>query len=69
MMFRGRLVDSQVSAGDESLEVALFREADVPWGEIAFPTVTHTLKLYFEDRRRGSFGTHVADIVRRPGEE
>ena len=68
MMFRGKLLDPAVSAGHESMEVALFDADDVPWGEIAFPTVTRTLELYFEDRRRGSYGTHVADVLRRPGE-
>lgn len=69
MMFRGSLLDPAVRAGDESLEVALFEERDVPWEHIAFPTVTRTLQLYFEDRARGSYGMHEADVVRRPGED
>ena len=68
MMFRARLLDPEVWPGAESLEVAMVSEADVPWSEMAFPTVSRTLRLFFEDRRRGSFGTHVVDITRRPGE-
>jgi len=41
------------SAGEESLEVALFDEADIPWQEIAFPTVKQTLQWFLEDRAAG----------------
>ena len=39
----------------ESSAVELFDEKDVPWDQIAFPTVTKTLKYYFEDRKNGNF--------------
>ena len=39
----------------ESSAVELFDEKDVPWDQIAFPTVTKTLKYYFEDRKNGDF--------------
>ena len=42
-------------AGEESLEVALFDEQDIPWEEIAFPTVKQTLEWYFADRSAGVF--------------
>lgn len=62
MMFRSRLLDLDYSPGSESLEVELFREEDIPWGELAFPTIEQTLRLYFEDRRRAEFGVHLGDI-------
>jgi hypothetical protein len=34
----------------------------VPWDELAFRTVRRTLELFFDDRRQGRFGIHVADI-------
>ena len=40
-------------AGEESLEVALFDERDIPWEEIAFPTVKQTLEWFFADRAAG----------------
>ena len=46
MMFRGQLLDPAVSAGEESLEVGLFGEAEVPWAEIAFPTVRSSVELF-----------------------
>ena len=39
----------------ESSAVELFDEKDIPWDQIAFPTVTKTLKYYFEDRKNGNF--------------
>ena len=39
----------------ESSAVELFDEKDIPWDQIAFPTVTKTLKYYFEDRQNGDF--------------
>ena len=64
MMFRSRLLDLDFGPGEESLECKLFREDEIPWRELAFPTITHTLRLYFAERREARFGTHVGDIVR-----
>lgn len=50
------------AAGPESLEVRLFREAEIPWESIAFRTITATLRFYFHDRRQGHFGLHTGDI-------
>jgi hypothetical protein len=62
MMFRSRLLDLQFGPGEESLEVQLFREEEIPWDHLAFPTIEHTLRLFFEDRRRAEFGVHLGDI-------
>jgi ADP-ribose pyrophosphatase YjhB (NUDIX family) len=64
MMFRSRLLDLDFGPGSESIEVKLFREHEIPWRELAFPTIVHTLELYFEERRRERFGVHLGDIVR-----
>lgn len=42
-------------AGAESLEVGLFTEAQIPWSELAFPTVKQTLQWFFEDLHTGGF--------------
>jgi len=65
LFFRARLLDLDFKAGEESLEVALFREADIPWDHVAFRTVGYTLKKWLEDRARGSFGFHSHDISAR----
>lgn len=68
MMFRSRLLDLDFSPGRESLEVGLFTEDTIPWDEIAFMTISETLRLYFKDRAQGGrFGLHSGDIVKRDG--
>jgi len=48
MMFSGQLTSDEVSPGLESLEVRLFTRDEIPWAEIAFPVVTHSLELFFK---------------------
>lgn len=43
----------EYNSGPESLEVALFDEADIPWDDLAFGTVTQTLERFFKDRKDG----------------
>ena len=66
MFYRATLLDLDYAAGVESLEVKLFTEAEIPWDDLAFPTVSHTLKYFFADlvkvRDGGSFGFHARDI-------
>ena len=62
LFYRARMLSEHLAPGPETLEARLFREDEVPWDELAFRTVRRTLELYFEDRRRGAFGIHVADI-------
>jgi ADP-ribose pyrophosphatase YjhB (NUDIX family) len=62
LFYRARMLDDRLAPGPETLEARLFREDEVPWDELAFRTVRRTLELYFDDRRRGAFGVHVADI-------
>lgn len=62
MIFRSEL-ESDFTAGVESLEVALFEEDDIPWDQIAFETVRRTLLLFFKDRITGHFPLHQ-DVIR-----
>lgn len=64
LFYLARLLDIEILAGEESLEVKLFEEQDIPWQEIAFPTVGQTLRFFFADRARGSFGLHTGDVFR-----
>lgn len=66
MLYRGRLIEQSFSPGEESLEVALFAEADIPWDQLAFRTISRTLKLYFEDRRKGRFEIHGGEVIAPP---
>lgn len=67
MFYRATLLDLNYAAGIESLEVKLFSEAEIPWDEIAFPTVGHTLKFFFADyvkvKNGGNYSFHTRDIT------
>jgi ADP-ribose pyrophosphatase YjhB (NUDIX family) len=62
LYYRARLRGLEFNPGEETLEVGLFEEGAIPWQDIAFRTVAYTLKRWFEDRARGSFGFHSADL-------
>ena len=65
MMFRARLLDLDFGPGSESLEVRLFDEREVPWEDLAFRTITRTLRNYFVDRRQGAFPLRLSALERR----
>src|ERR1700724_436162 len=48
LIYRALLVDEAIAAGPESLEVGLFRWDEIPWDNIAFPSVHWSLDA---DRR------------------
>jgi ADP-ribose pyrophosphatase YjhB (NUDIX family) len=62
LFYRARVLGLEFKPGEESLEVALWDEAALPWNDIAFRTVGLTLKHWFADRARGAFGFHAEDI-------
>lgn len=68
LFYRATLLDINYLAGTESLDVQLFTEQEIPWKEIAFPTVSHTLKFLFEDlvkvKQGGAFALHAHDIFK-----
>lgn len=62
LFYRANLRDTDFAPGPETIEARLFREEEVPWEDLAFRTVRETLGFYFDDRRRGHFEVHCADI-------
>lgn len=67
MLYLADLREPRWAAGEESLEVALFAEADIPWQELSFRSVREALQHYFDDRRRGAFGLHMDVLGPPPG--
>jgi ADP-ribose pyrophosphatase YjhB (NUDIX family) len=63
LMFRARLLDLDFRPGQESLEVRLFSEADIPWNEIAFRPVRFSLEHYFNERPSGNFSFHLGELA------
>ncbi|HEX3912875.1 MAG TPA: NUDIX hydrolase [Steroidobacteraceae bacterium] len=65
VMFRARLLEPKFAPGPESLEVALYEEAQIPWSELAFASGEYTLRQYFADRRAGREGHHFTELKSR----
>jgi len=63
LFYLATMTSAKFQAGEESLDVALFCEQDIPWHEIAFPTVKQTLEWFFADRAAGVFDTENQFIV------
>jgi ADP-ribose pyrophosphatase YjhB (NUDIX family) len=66
MFFRAILPRAEFGTAPESLEVGLFAERDIPWGEIAFPSIEFALRHYFADRAAGREDHHFTTAERRP---
>jgi ADP-ribose pyrophosphatase YjhB (NUDIX family) len=63
IFYRGRLLDLGFGPGEESLEVALFAEGDVPWKALACSAISTTLRHYYGDRKAGAYGFHTGEIL------
>jgi ADP-ribose pyrophosphatase YjhB (NUDIX family) len=55
MMFRASLAEPSFEAGPESLEVALFDWDEIPWKDLAFPSVVWALRHWREVRGQDGF--------------
>jgi ADP-ribose pyrophosphatase YjhB (NUDIX family) len=63
LIYRATLAEPGFAAGPESLEVALFGWDDIPWGQLAFPSVRWALDEYRAQLGRAVF----APAVNPPG--
>jgi ADP-ribose pyrophosphatase YjhB (NUDIX family) len=52
VLFRAHLAEPGIAAGPESLEVRWFAWEEIPWAEIAFPSVHWALHRWHEGRDR-----------------
>ncbi|WP_114636959.1 NUDIX hydrolase [Polynucleobacter necessarius] len=64
LFYLATMTAAEFSAGEESLEVALFYEHEIPWSELAFPTVKQTLEWFFADRAAGLLDSNTQFHVR-----
>jgi ADP-ribose pyrophosphatase YjhB (NUDIX family) len=64
VMFRSRLLDLDFGPGTESIEVKLFAEDEIPWENLAFRTISRTLRNFFLDRRDGAWPLRLSSIER-----
>lgn len=55
MIYRARLLDTNISAGPESQEVGLFTWDEIPWGDVAFPSVHWALGHWRDTQNQSAF--------------
>eukprot|EP00775_Hariotina_reticulata_P005531 gene5531-5767_t len=68
ILFRAKLVAPYTfSAGTESLEVALFEPSSIPFDQLAFSSVSITLRHYLDDMATGVWHLHHGVIYKVPG--
>ena len=63
LYYRARLFEQDFAAGEETLEVRLFNESEIPWDALAFRTISTTLRHFFADRKEGQFRMHAGEIL------
>ena len=62
MFYLANLLDDNFGPTIESSEVKLFKNEEILWDEIAFPTVEKTLRYYLDDLKSGNFIFREEDI-------
>jgi len=62
LIYLASLPRPEYAPSEESLEVCLFAEDEIPWDELAFETIRQVLRLYFEDRKRQQFPLRHIEI-------
>jgi ADP-ribose pyrophosphatase YjhB (NUDIX family) len=63
VFFAATLPEPSFGAGDETLEARLFSVSEIPWSELAFPSVRIALEQYLEP---GSAGRDSVRLSRAP---
>lgn len=56
--YLARALGPELDPGPESLDARYYDEAEIPWDDLSFRTVSTTLQHFLEDRRRGTFVPH-----------
>jgi ADP-ribose pyrophosphatase YjhB (NUDIX family) len=64
VFYAGRLTDPAFGAGEETLESRLFSPAEIPWDDLAFPSVRIALEHYVAAYLRGDRSVRLATAPR-----
>ncbi len=63
ILFRARLREpAGFGVGEESTEVELVEEKEIPWDDIAFKVIHNTLQRFLLERRTGNFNVMIDSI-------
>ncbi|RRJ85291.1 NUDIX hydrolase [Aestuariirhabdus litorea] len=64
LFYLAQMSSENYAAGTESLEVQLLSEQEIPWDELAFPTIGRTLRHFFADRQHNHFPVRSEALLR-----
>lgn len=65
VFFTGRLLQPEFGVGTESLETRLFPPDEIPWADLAFPSIRIALEQYFENQHTGNVEVRLKAAPRR----
>lgn len=63
LFYLAELEKDDFHATEESSDVALFDLDNIPWDELAFSSVSKTLRFFLEDHKTGTYGFHEDTIL------
>ncbi len=66
LVHRAKMLSEHHGPTPESSETCLMSEEEIPWKDIAFPTIFHSLEYFFEDRAAGQQQIHSLDLHYKP---
>jgi ADP-ribose pyrophosphatase YjhB (NUDIX family) len=61
-IFRAKMASDTFGPTNESTDVRLFDEKDIPWDNIAFRVIKQTLEHYYADKKNGEFAFKICDL-------
>ncbi|MDO4222741.1 MAG: NUDIX hydrolase [Acinetobacter sp.] len=59
VLFKAELKHGTFGNGEESLETRLFTIDEIPWQQLAFPSIARTLEHYLHDRHLAQLPVHL----------
>ncbi len=65
VLFKAKLIEGQFGAGEETIESRLFAEDEIPWEQLAFPSVERTLRHFYADQKQQNFPMHLETLGSR----
>jgi len=61
IFYLGNVIDGDFQVGQESTDVGLFAEQEVPWEELSFYGIGQILREYFSDFKSGNFKVRISN--------
>ncbi len=68
MIYLADLPEARFGISEETLETRLFREDEIPWDQLAFPTISNALRYYFADRAGTNPSYPLRHLAIEPGQ-